>query len=478
MEMETSRSNHELVWSCTFLSPSASYNVTFCLALMFSFAKRLVEKLEGSVESPQSDPYFHSLLSINNNGHGLRVLSVTPHSTAQLLGFEAYFDYIVRINGNELPMLHPKGNHGSYSVSDDGSIRYGGVADEQSMVDYKALSEELARSVSSRNGSAIFEVWSSKGGILRQVSVPLEKFDTDVGEDVAGVEKLYKDVFKPLGMIVQSNHLRTATYVWRILNTHKDSPAFQAQMIPYSDYVIGCDSSFPSDENGKGLLTKGGEALFSNTILAYYNHHLAILREDNIPITLYVYNHDYDILRPVTVNLSKSWCAGQNRGILGCDVGYGLLHRIPEVVGKFDASADLVDDTLFENKETFTYNLQPGNEPVPTTPSATLPESKNEPSTNPVSSSPLTVFTPATAIGASPVAAPPKPALGSSLSELVAPPPAKSAKKKRHHVPIAMNGLADFMNDELSKSKAKDVLNSVGTNLQAAAAPPPPIRNK
>ena len=58
--------------------------------------------------------------------------------------------------------------------------------------------------------------------------------------------------------------------------------------------------------------------------------------EDNIPITLYVYNHDYDILRPVTVNLSRSWGTGYNRGILGCDVGYGLLHRIPEVVGKFD----------------------------------------------------------------------------------------------------------------------------------------------
>ena len=58
-----------------------------------------------------------------------------------------------------------------------------------------------------------------------------------------------------------------------------------------------------------------------------------------------MYNHDYDILRPVTVNLSRSWGTGYNRGILGCDVGYGLLHRIPEVVGKFDNNS-IVDDIL------------------------------------------------------------------------------------------------------------------------------------
>lgn len=441
---------------------------------MFSFAKRLVERLEGVSENPQTDPYFQSLLSINNNGHGLRVLSVTPHSTAQQLGFEAYFDFIVKVNGNELPMIHNRGGSGSYSVSDDGSIRYGGVADEQSMIDYNALSEELTRCVSNGNGCATFDVWSSKGGIIRQVSVPLEKFETDEEKDVAGVQKLYKNIFKPLGLIVQSNHLKKATYVWRILNTHKDSPAFQAQMIPYSDYVIGCDSSFPSDENGKGLLAEGGEALFSKTILAYYNHHLAILREDNIPITLYVYNHDYDVLRPVTVNLSKSWCTGQNRGILGCDVGYGLLHRIPEVVGKFDGSADLLDDTLFESKETFAYDMQPDAESV----SVNSPVSPREaPSNAPPIPLGQTLFTPPPAIGATPITAPRKPALGSSMDQLVAPPPAKSAKKKRHHAPVAMNGLADFMNDELSKSKAKDVLNPVGASLQVAA-PPPPVRNK
>ena len=54
-----------------------------------------------------------------------------------------------------------------------------------------------------------------------------------------------------------------------------------------------------------------------------------------------------------------------------------------------------------------------------------------------------------------------------SASQLISP-PAKSSKKKRHHAPVPMNNLADFMNEELSKSKAKDVLNP--TNLSAQQA--------
>lgn len=54
----------------------------------------------------------------------------------------------------------------------------------------------------------------------------------------------------------------------------------------------------------------------------------------------------------MTVHLSKSWAVVSNLGILGCDMGYGLLHRIPEVVGKFDAK-ETSDDVLFESKSDF-----------------------------------------------------------------------------------------------------------------------------
>ena len=44
------------------------------------------------------------------------------------------------------------------------------------------------------------------------------------------------------------------------------------------------------------------------------------------PLRLLVYNHEYDITRPVTITPSRNW-GGQ--GALGCVLGFGALHRIP-----------------------------------------------------------------------------------------------------------------------------------------------------
>lgn len=303
--------------------------------------------------SQEDETYFKGTSHVNNNGYALRVLHVVPHSPARTAGLEPWFDYIVKINSHELPMKYPIGSTPNYGINEDGSIGYGSKNADPRLaeVDYDSLIRELA-TVANEKRAVSLEVWNAKGGVLRTVSVPMGPYSYTPQK--LDLEKFHER-FQQLGLTVQSQNVNTATYVWRVLNTHPNSPAFQALLIPYSDYVIGCDSAF-SDANGKGLLTKGGEALFSKTVLNYYNHHYASLGEDNIPITLYVYNHDYDILRPVTVNLSTSWATG-NRGILGCDVGYGLLHRLPEVVGKFDNLLEKVDDVLFENKSDYSYKL-------------------------------------------------------------------------------------------------------------------------
>lgn len=332
---------------------------------MFSFAKKLVDRLERNVPNQADESFYKGLLRINNNGFALRVLHVQPHSASLAAGIEAWFDYIVRINNHELPMKYPMSSTPSYGINDDGTISYGGRSDDAraSEVDYDTLAQELATIASSSNKSVTLDVWSAKGGVLRLVVLPLDLYVYTSNKQDDRLHEIFHDRFKQLGITVQSHHVNTATYAWRILNTHLGSPAFQAQLIPYLDYVIGCDSSFPTDQNGKGLLVQGGEALFSKTILNYYNHHYATLGEDNVPITLYVYNHDYDILRPVTVHLSKSWAVGGSRGILGCDVGYGLLHRIPEVVGKFDLKYEKIDDVLFENKSDYSYKFDEKGRP-------------------------------------------------------------------------------------------------------------------
>lgn len=438
----------------TFMDNVSKYFSANCsrvsILTMFSFAKRLVDRLDGAQGQNQTDSYFKNGFLINNKGYGLRVLKVTPHSIAHQHGLESWFDYIIRINGHELPMMYPSLSNYAYSINDDGLINYGGqtTSEQAGMINTDLLLQEL--SAISKNEHATKEitldVWSAKGGIIRQVRLPLNKPDEADAKDETSVDssKLFYGLFAEIGVVLLSQHLNTATYVWRILQTHMGSPAFQAQLVPYSDYIIGCDSASPDEPQGQGLLTSGGEALLSRVVLNYYNQHYLKTNDDFVPITLYVYNHDYDILRPVTVNLSRSWGTGHNKGVLGCDVGYGLLHRVPEVIGKF-GSHEIVDDVLFENKDEIAYNLNP---PAETTPAVTA-----TPAPGPDAFVPLSA-------GAAP------------------PPPRGAAKKKKHAAPAGgLGDLQDYMNEELAKSKEQDVTAGSSSPSKDSVPPPPPKGN-
>ncbi|KAK6464840.1 GRASP55/65 PDZ-like domain-containing protein [Scheffersomyces coipomensis] len=414
---------------------------------MFSFAKKLVDRLDGSAsDSKAADSYFKSALQLNNNGYGLRVVQVVPHSVAHQHGFEAWFDYIVRINNHELPMLNPSLSTYSYNINEDGSISYGGGATQGQVgaINYDLLLQEI-KTIFNTEKQLVLDVWSAKGGIIRQIVLPLTDFKESTNVYDENTIKLFDNNFSALGLTLESQHLTTSTYVWRILTTHQGSPAFSSQLIPHSDYIIGCDSAFPNDTDGKGLLAQGGEALLSRTVVNYYNQHYSSAQEDNVPITLYVYNHDYDILRPVTVNLTRSWGTGQNKGILGCDVGYGLLHRIPEVIGKFD-KVSIVDDLLFESSQTFGYEI-PSSTPTP----------------NPIDSEKVV----------NPIAPPP-------ISASIPHRPAAAPKKKKHVVAAAdaLGGLNDYMNEELAKSKELDTSLPASSGHGTPPPPPPPTASK
>ena len=402
---------------------------------MFSFAKKLVDRFEGG--SPQDslngDSYFKNCLQFNNRGYGLRVVKVEPHSAAHQAGLELWFDYIVKINNHELPMTNPYVSNVQYLINEDGSINYGGqVTSEQAgAVNFDIINQEIA-TLAARNQPLVLDVWNAKGGLIRQVSLPLES---------SGMSST--------GVTLQSQHLNTATYVWRILATHQGSPAFHSGMVPFLDYIIGCDSTYNDDVNGKGLLTAGGEALLSRTVSNYYNYHFLRTLNDNIPITFYVYNHDYDILRPVTVNLNRSWGHGHNRGILGCDVGYGLLHRLPEVVGKFKAES-IVDDVLFDSKQSLEYQPNDGSTFV---------------SPPPPSSEKISAYLTAPP----PLGAPHVDQSGSS--SFVSPPPS-ARKKTRHTVASKALDIDSYMDEETEKSLKLD--GHPTTVDDAKVIPPPP----
>lgn len=93
--------------------------------------------------------------------------------------------------------------------------------------------------------------------------------------------------------------------VWHILDVAPNSPADLAGLLPYGDYIIGSPEGLLKGESGLGELVDD------------------YLQQ---PLRLYVYNHEYDVTRLLTIEPSRSW-GGQ--GALGCTLGYGALHRIP-----------------------------------------------------------------------------------------------------------------------------------------------------
>ncbi|KAF9906031.1 Golgi reassembly-stacking protein 2 [Linnemannia zychae] len=90
--------------------------------------------------------------------------------------------------------------------------------------------------------------------------------------------------------------------VWHILDVAKGSPAEKAGLCAHSDYVIGTPY---------GIMRGEGD--------------LYDLVEDNIgePLRLHVYNSETD---HIVIIPNEEW---GGEGLLGCDVGYGYLHRLP-----------------------------------------------------------------------------------------------------------------------------------------------------
>uniref|UniRef100_A0A2P2I2L7 Golgi reassembly-stacking protein 2-like n=1 Tax=Hirondellea gigas TaxID=1518452 RepID=A0A2P2I2L7_9CRUS len=92
--------------------------------------------------------------------------------------------------------------------------------------------------------------------------------------------------------------------VWHILDVEDKSPAAIAGLEGHKDYIIGADSVLHESED-----------LFS-----------LIEAHNTRPLKLYVYNVTSDQCREVTVTPDSHW---GGEGSLGCGIGYGYLHRIP-----------------------------------------------------------------------------------------------------------------------------------------------------
>ncbi|ODV84854.1 hypothetical protein CANARDRAFT_179534, partial [[Candida] arabinofermentans NRRL YB-2248] len=350
---------------------------------MFGFAKKLVSTIES-----QATSYLNASSSANDGSsdgrQGLRVVSVDKGSLGAKYGFESWFDFIVAVNGYDITSFiqqtqsldsNPYSNYEELQNQENHQ-------NDQNSVDYTQLLNFLATEVNQMKADLTLTTWSAKGGITRDVVIPNSEFtntENDQLDDISisptktissqnsTFKTTQNSAFKRLQLTLQLTPLSTSSYVWHVLNVQPGSPAYVAGIMP-DEFIINCEG---------GLLATGGEDLLGKVIISVYskwksqqlhrpsavpNPYMPKVPESNkanddspCSIVLYVYNHDYDTVRPVTIYPNEHW---GGRGLLGCDIGYGLLHKIPEVLGKFykeeddDADVDLSPGAvMFTNQQ-------------------------------------------------------------------------------------------------------------------------------
>lgn len=157
-----------------------------------------------------------------------------------------------------------------------------------------------------------------------------------------------------------------------------------------------------------------------------------------------MYNHEYNITRPVTITPTRSW---GGEGALGCVLGFGALHRIPAGLDEpppapgetFFSAGDASGTPSFDEKRPLAHSMD------------TAP---------PQSSTPTALFVPANM--ALPAKSPPP--------QGTAPP---KKKGRAHHVASPAsgggNGLDDYFKEGEQKSLEQDYVPKKGSGV-----PPPP----
>ncbi|KAK9471355.1 GRASP55/65 PDZ-like domain-containing protein [Dipodascopsis tothii] len=154
--------------------------------------------------------------------------------------------------------------------------------------------------------SVKFTVFSAKGQKLRDITLLLEGDGSNVD----------------IGLSLQWTPLSFSGLVWHVLNVYPQSPAFDSHLVPESDYIVGIQGHYLPSEGSLG------EVLEKNI---------------NSELTLYVYNHDFNTVRLTLIKPARDWGDGRDRGVLGCGIGFGYLHRLPEWV----ASVPMPGETIF-----------------------------------------------------------------------------------------------------------------------------------
>lgn len=302
---------------------------------MFGFAKKLVSTLESQLSS---DVIGQKYSQVDESRQGLRILSVQPNSIGSRHGLESWFDFIVALNGTDINAYLEMNTSSGY-------------------VGYEKMMNFIKHEVEVTGNNITLTVFSSKGSVVRDIVITAEEIKELTNNAVPALEEVNLSTdsnqvndsntnssilsWKPkLGVSLQLTPLSTGFYTWHVLRVTPGSPAYMAGIM-LDEYIV---------QSQDGLLATGSEDLLSKVLQGQYAKN-----GDNHEVVLYVYNHDSDCVRPVRIVLKAGYLWG-GKGVLGCDVGYGLLHRIPEVVGKFENTRHTIDVSPQPQNSESSYN--------------------------------------------------------------------------------------------------------------------------
>jgi len=140
------------------------------------------------------------------------------------------------------------------------------------------------------NGSAKLTVYNTRANMTREVAVMPRKW---AGTGLLGATVRYDAVD------VAENH------GIRVLEVFPNSPAAHAGLVPFQDFLLGTPQRVFHD------IDELVEVVQANL---------------NERMQVYVYNADTESIRETILVPNNSWGGD---GCIGCDIGTGLLHRIP-----------------------------------------------------------------------------------------------------------------------------------------------------
>ncbi len=351
------------------------------MSTMFGALNRFISRLDS--ESPSQS-------SRDRSAYGFQVLrNKNPE-----IPLEPWYDIVVGLNNRQLvcQLLSPNNMANPPQDSADPNL--------------------FATEIRNCAGSSVsLTVWSAKGSRSRVLTLPIPTPSPT------------------LGLTLQWTPLAVTEDVWHVLDVIANSPADNAGLLPYGDYIVGTPEGNVHGESGLGELIED-----------YLGRSLR----------LYVYNHEYAVTRLVTLTPSRSWGGS---GALGCVLGFGALHRLPAPMEEPIAAAD---GTVFEAARFSNEEHRPSSIHTPMQSSTLYPPPASATQSSDILE-PAAMTTP-----------PPPPPQSATI-----PGPSKGTTRKPRTAAASNMTFDEYFREGEQKSKEEDFAPSA----KSAAPPPPPPKS-